>query len=422
MNITAPALQRDADFLRTLETPPAGPALGEREIRDGLLHPLWPDRRTDTVFDIVRPGESLCLVVSDYTRKTAADRVLPVLLRGLVERGCRLRDAFFLVASGIHRPCTTAEVGTILGSDVAAEFRGRVFLHDPDDQAGLVEVGVTRRGHRVRVNRRAIEADRLVPIGAAVFHYHAGFGGGRKSLVPGLASRDTIAQNHGLTLDPSEDRLRPGVEIGRLDGNPVSEEMFEGAQFCRPDLIVNTALTPSGRLAGVFSGDLDAAHRAACDLARTLCGFPIERTADLAIASASPATNWIQSHKALFNASRAVHDGGRIVLLAPCPEGLGNERFRHWVRMGDPARIYRELRNSDEVLGQTALSTRTRGQRTILVTDMPAADAADLGIATAPDLDAAVERALSELRAAGIRRPSYYLMPQAGLTVPFPRA
>jgi hypothetical protein len=117
-----------------------------------------------------------------------------------------------------------------------------------------------------------------------------------------------------------------------------------------------------------------------------------------------------------------VHDGGRIVLLAPCPEGLGNERFRHWVRMGDPARIYRELRNSDEVLGQTALSTRTRGQRTILVTDMPAADAADLGIATAPDLDAAVERALSELRAAGIRRPSYYLMPQAGLTVPFPRA
>jgi nickel-dependent lactate racemase len=198
--------------------------------------------------------------------------------------------------------------------------------------------------------------------------------------------------------------------------------MLEGARFCAPDIIVNTVLSPAGTLEGVFCGELNAAHRAACAMARDLCGFPVARPADLVLASAAPALNWIQSHKALFNASRAVTPSGRVVLVAPCPEGLGDERFRLWVKRPTVPDICRELRRSPEVLGQTALSTRTRGARTILVTGMPARDSADLGIETAPDADAAVRRALDALRRDGIRRPAWYLMPQAGLTVPFPAA
>jgi nickel-dependent lactate racemase len=147
----------------------------------------------------------------------------------------------------------------------------------------------------------------------------------------------------------------------------------------------------------------------------------IGERADLVLAFAGRAPNWIQSHKALFNASRAVKPGGRIVLVAPCPEGLGNERFRHFVRMRDLAAIYRELRATAEVNGQTALSTRMRGERAILVTDLPSADRDDLGIETLPDVKAAVAESVKRLRDDGITSPTCWFMPEAMHTVPFTR-
>ena len=310
-------LSGKAVCLGTLESAYRHTPLSTSDIEASLRAPLWPSGDHPTVFDLVRPHESVCLIVSDYTRKTAADRVLPVLLDGLRRQGCSLEDMFILVATGIHRPPTPAEIERIVGADVAKGFHGRLFVHDPDDNANLVAVGTTKRGHEVRINRRAAEADRRVPVGAASYHYHAGFGGGRKSLVPGLAARETIAYNHSLTLDPERDCIHPGVEVGSLDGNPVAEEMLEGARMCRPDIIVNTVLTPEGDLAGVFSGDLDIAHRAACRLVEKICRIDIREQADFVIASAGEAPNWIQSHKALYNASSAIHASGRIVLVAP---------------------------------------------------------------------------------------------------------
>jgi nickel-dependent lactate racemase len=145
----------------------------------------------------------------------------------------------------------------------------------------------------------------------------------------------------------------------------------------------------------------------------------IFETADLVVASAGLAPNWIQSHKALFNASRAVKPGGRIVLIAPCPEGLGNERFRHFVRIRDLTALYRELRSTVEVNGQTALSTRLRGERTILITELPEAEVRDLGIETAATPEAAVAASLAHLRKAGVTHPTGWLMPEAMHTVPF---
>ncbi len=395
-------------------------ALAADAIRDALLHPVWPAGRPGpTAFDVVQPGESVCIVVSDATRKTAADRILPLLVEAWVGRGCRIEDMTVLAATGIHRAPTAAEWRRILGAPTAEAFAGRMFAHDPDDDANLVAVGVTRRGHAVRLTRRAVEAGRLILIGAAGYHYHAGFSGGRKSLVPGLASRDTVAWNHSLTLDPAADRIHPCVAPGVLDGNPVHEEMLEAAQLRPPDLIVNTVLHPDGGIVGVFSGDLDAAHRAACRQVERLCRVDVPEAADLVIASAGSAPDWIQSHKALFNAHRAMKPGGLVVLLAPCPEGLGNERFRHWLRHTDVAAVYRELRQTPEINGQTALSTRERGRDCILVTGLSAADRAELGIACAPDLPAAIERSVATLAARGLSRPTCWLMPQAASLVPF---
>ena len=412
-------VRNGAILLGVLDSKARVSPLTSQDVESALRSSIWPDGSRRSVFDIIRPGEAVCLVVSDHTRKTATDAVLPPLLRGLQDSGCRVGDMFFLFASGIHRHPTPAEVANILGAETARDFQDRIFFHSPDNDADLVEVGTTRRGHRVRVSRRAVEADRLVLTGAATYHYHAGFGGGRKSLVPGLASRDTIAYNHSLTLDPDADRIHPKVEIGRLDGNPVAEEMLEGASLCRPDIIINTVLTPSGELIGVYTGELDAAHRAACRRVEQVCRIDLSEPADFVVASAGTARNWIQSHKALFNASRAVKRDGLIILLAPCPEGLGDERFRYWIRKESPGEIYRGLRQSAEVLGQTALSTRMRGERTVLVTEMPATDAEDLGIETAPDLERAARKVIDRLARRGNDRPTYYVMPEAGHTVPF---
>jgi nickel-dependent lactate racemase len=388
-------------------------------IRRALLNPVWPAGRGPSVLDAVPPGAATCIVVSDQTRYTGISAVLPIMLDEWARRGVRESDLFFLVATGIHRGPTQAELAGILGPAVMSRFAGRVFVHNPDDEANLVEVGRLRAGHTVRVNRRAIEADCLILTGTASYHYHAGFGGGRKAIVPGLASRDTIAFNHSRTLDPDADRIHPGVEIGRLDGNPVAESMIEGARMCDPDAIVNTVLTPSDHLVGLFSGDLDAAHRAACRMVGQVSRADISEQADLVLAFADRAPNWIQAHKALFNASRAVKPGGRIVLVAPCPEGLGNERFRHFVRMRDLAAIYRELRATVEVNGQTALSTRLRGEKTILVTNLLETDRRDLGIETAPTPETAAKESLKRLTDAGVAHPTCWLMPEAMHTVPF---
>lgn len=409
-----------ARCLGTLATRPPDRILRDEDIRRALTQPLWgPGRPAATVFDMVRPGEPTGIVVSDQTRKTAADRVLPVLLDGLVRNGCSVADMFILFACGIHRHPTEEETARILGPAAADAFKGRIFMHDPDDEENLVSVGVTRLGHDVRLNRRAFEARRLILTGTVTYHYHAGFGGGRKSLVPGLAGRKTIAHNHSLSLDLRKNRFHPLVHAGSLEGNPVAMEMLEGARMRAPDFVVNTVLTPDDLLAGVFAGDMEAAHAAACSCAEGICRCDIGEQADFAVASAGGASNWIQAHKALYNADRAVKQDGRIVLFAPCPEGLGNERFRHWVTRPSQDDIFAGLRKKPEVNGQTALSSRLRGVKTILVTTMADRDKTDLGIETAPDLQTAVERTVAHLVSRGAHKPTWYAMPEAMYTVPF---
>jgi nickel-dependent lactate racemase len=164
------------------------------------------------------------------------ERVLPALLRAWAPYTPTPATTTILVATGIHRKPTAAEMDLILGADLAQRLAACVRFHDPDDPAGLSPIGQTPSGHVVNINKLAVAADRLVLIGAASFHYHAGFGGGRKLLVPGVADRATIAHTHSLALDPLRSDLRSGVEIGRLDGNPVAEELMRAASLPPPRL------------------------------------------------------------------------------------------------------------------------------------------------------------------------------------------
>lgn len=363
---------------------------------------------------------TVTIVVSDSFRRTGIHQVLPALLDGLRKAGVGEDHISFLVATGMHRPPTPSELREILGVPVFDAYQDRTHLHNPMDSGQLVHLGSTRRGTPVWINRRAMETDFLIVTGTVVLHYFAGYGGGPKSIVPGLAGVQTIAANHSLNLDPVEDRPAPRVRIGVLGGNPVAEDIAEAAGMVRTGLCVNTVLNRHGELCGLHAGAPQAAHRAACEQAAALYTATLDAPADLVIASAGTARNFLQSHKALFNAWQAMRPGGKILFLAPCPEGLGGSGFAEWLRLGSPESVIRHLRSHAEINGQTALSTLAKGSSTVMVTEMPQELVRLTGAVSAGTFQEGLDHCLAELRAGGVARPSIRPMPSASHTVPLP--
>ncbi|MDP6667018.1 MAG: nickel-dependent lactate racemase [Dehalococcoidia bacterium] len=388
-----------------------------RSIREAIENPIGLDRN---IFQIVNPGETVAIVVPDSFRTTRVEHVLPVLVDGLLEAGIAEGDITFVYATGTHRGPTPDEERRILGDGIYGRFKNRAFTHDPRDEENLAYVGTTSRGTRVHINRRVHEADRIIATGAVVLHYFGGYGGGRKSIVPGVASITTIASNHSMNLHPTEDAIDPAVRIGGLEGNPVAEDMLEATQLTHVDYIVNTVLNRKSEIAAVFAGELDAAHLAATKLAHGLFATDISQQADLVIAASPSTRNFVQTHKALFNAYQAVKPDGRIILLAPCPEGLGGEQFAKWLRLGSREAIIDGLRKESEINGQTALSTTQKAPITYIVTEMTDEDVALLGGRRTDSLDDAISKAIADLAATGRPEPTVYLMPSAAYTVPFP--
>ncbi len=371
------------------------------------------------LYSLVQPDETVAIVLSDAFRHTGMHLILPTVIAGLNRAGIRDEDFLFVFACGTHRPPTQTEQARILGQALYDRFSRQTLVHDPRDEDNLLYVGTTSRGTPVRVNRQVQDCDRVIVTGAVVFHYFGGFGGGRKSIVPGIAGMDTIAHNHALNLDPEKDGLNPAVRIGALDGNPVAEDMLEASQFTKVDFLINTVLNRAGEIAGIFAGDLDAAHRVAARFAHQLFAVPLKRRADLVIASAGNPKNFIQSHKALFNAYQAVKPEGRIVLAAPCPEGFGGETFSQWLRLGERNAVIRELRKRAEINGQTALSTLEKAPITTFITELSEQEVKLLGGRKASSLPEALDLVSGDFARAGVAEPLYYIMPSASYTVPF---
>jgi nickel-dependent lactate racemase len=210
------------------------------------------------------------------------------------------------------------------------------------------------------------------------------------------------------------------VEVGRLDGNPLAEDLEEAAALLPVAATAQTVLDGEGRLVALCCGPLRRAHREACRAAAARFAVPLAARGDLVLADAGPARNWVQSHKALVNAERAAAPGGVIILHAPCPEGLGSASLRHWLERGTPAAILASLPGRADINAQTALSTLLRGRRAILVAPGAPADLALAGMPVAEDLRQALLLARERLPAAALAQPRVVRLPQAWLTVPCP--
>ena len=366
--------------------PPASP----EEIISNALHSCHE------VIATFKTGEKVVIVTSDITRYTGSEIYLPLLIEHLNGQGIPDHDIEILIALGIHRSQTAHEHEKILGPLYG---RIRVHDHDCDDHAGLVSIGRTSNGIDVRINRRAVEADRLILTGVIGFHYFAGFGGGRKSVLPGIASRQACMASHFAVLNPA-----PGsgknlhAVTGNLDGNPVHQAMTEACALAAPDFILNTILAPDKRIIAAFAGNWQKAHAAGCRFYREHFSYPLQEKADLVVVSCGgfpKDINLIQAHKSMEYAAQALNEGGVMILLAECRDGFGNSTFFNWFRYKQLDQFESVLRERYEINGQTAYATLQKAQRfrIILMSHLPAQQVVEMGMLPASSLDTALTMA-----------------------------
>ncbi len=392
-------------------TSPRAPAA--ELVREALAQPLGSPR----LDQIVRRGEKVTIVTSDITRYTGSEYYLPILVEQLNACGIADKDILVLVALGIHRKQSEAEHRKILGPLFG---RVRIVDHECDDPAELRILGTTTSGMPVAVNRHVVETDRVIVTGTVGHHYFAGFGGGRKGLVPGVASRETCMATHFAVFNPPEIGGKHSRAVtGVLESNPVHEAILEAARLVSPDFLLNTVLTPDKRISAVFCGELEEAHLAGCELCREMYSVSLERPADLAVVSCGgypKDINFIQAHKALDYGVNAVRPGGTLILLAACGDGFGNKTFFDWFRHTDLASFEKALRAGYEINGQTAYSTlmKARSHRVILVSELGPVETEQMGMEKARDLDDALHMARTELP----KDPFTVIIPDGGTVLP----
>ena len=314
--------------------------------------------------EIVDNDDTVLIVVSDATRPTASAQIVNLLVRRLVQLGVSPSRMAVIFATGIHRPVTEQEKVELLTPFIAQRLQ--ILEHDAYDPSRLISFGATESGVEVELSSALQRYSRVILTGGINFHYFAGFTGGRKSICPGLASAETIKATHMLALDFETGGRKAGVGTGLLDGNAVHEECDRVAALVEPAFSVNTIVNQTKRAVKLFCGDWRFAHRAACEyyMDHNSVRLPAKRDVVIASCGGFPYDiNLIQAHKALDMASHACNDGGTIVLLAECSDGLGRPDFLKWFESQDSRALAERLRNEYEVNGQTAWALLTKAER-----------------------------------------------------------
>lgn len=271
---------------------------------------------TPPLRELASADDSVVIVVNDGTRPMPSARVLPPMLAEL-DHVPRERITI-LVATGTHRANTPAELDEMLGPAIARGYR--MVNHDARDAATLAYLGTTRRGHPIYLNRLYLEASVRILTGFVEPHFFAGFSGGPKPLMPGLAGLETVLHNHGPRMI-----AHPNATFGALEGNPIHEEQREVALLAPPTFSLNVALDKRHRLTGVWAGEMMAAHAAGVAFVRATAmrAVPPEYDVVLSTNSGYPLDqNLYQSVKGMTAAARAVRQGGAIVMAAECADGL----------------------------------------------------------------------------------------------------
>jgi len=369
--------------------------------------------------DIVKPDEDVCIIVPDVTRLWQKPSVyLPYVIKELEEAGVKDDNIHFICALGTHRKQNEEEHKLIMGEDLFNRFE--IIDHDCRDKDNLQYVGTTSFGTEVYVNKLALQCKHIILTGGIVFHDIAGFGGGRKAILPGISSYETVMQNHSLSLNPNGPGSNPKVRTALMDGNPFSEDMLEAAKFVNPSFLFNVILDSDGNFTAAVAGNYITAHRKGCEILKSIDSFNIKEKADVIIASAGGYPKDIdlyQASKALSNSVEAVREGGTIILVAQCIEGLGHKDMEHiFYNFKNNAEREKEVRREYTIAKFFAfvICEMAVKYNIILVSSMDQKALECCNIKITNNLEDAIYYAKDAIDNADL----IYLMPTAGSTLP----
>lgn len=293
-------------------------------IQDSIEHPIDSAR----LKELVHPGETVCMVIPDVTRAwQRTDKYLSKLVEELNAGGVEDKDIIFLSATGTHRSQTKEEHEELLGKELSKRFK--VIDHDCLDKDNLVYLGETNYGTPVSINKIALDCDHIVITGGIIYHFLVGWSGGKKTILPGIASYETIMANHGLSLNKEfGSGTYPTIHSGNIKGNPVHIDMLEATSFVKPDFMFNVVVDKNATIVGAVSGNYISAHAIGRQMVDDKDGVFISQKSDITIASAGgfpKDINLYQSIKTMINARTATKDNGTVIILSDCSEGLGGD-------------------------------------------------------------------------------------------------
>ncbi len=408
----AKRLEVDRDRLAFCVEPSLPPRPSSGEERDVIRRATSNPIGQSPLDQLVEPGHTVAVLVDDFTRPTPAYKVLPVVLGELVKAGVAEPSIRIVIARGMHRRLSRADMEQKVGKDVLARYEVKNHENDKD----LVRLGESGKGTPVWINRTVVEADVRVAIGSVCAHPVAGYGGGGKIIVPGVAGKETIHVNHSRCD-------HPGVAIGKIEGNPVREDMNDIARMAKLDFMVNTILNPHREIIAAVAGDVVEAHEEGIRLYDKTYGAEVRELADLVVVGASPRdATFGHAALALHAGAAMAKPGGTLVLVAPCTEGPGSrdgrKRFRELAEM-PPSELMGLIRDGKVSASGGAFdycyARATHGRRVVLVSDnFSASEAEELGVGYAVSVQDAVDSALSEMPPDA----SVGVLPVGGLTVP----
>ena len=369
------------------------------EVTRALSSPIESPRLAQLASD----RKSAAIVADDVTRAVPTREILPLVLGELEAGGLQARDVTVIVATGLHRPLAKHELDAIRG-----DLPVQMINHNARDQDQLVPIGCTYLGQEVLINRRFMEADLKLLTGDVEYHQFCGYGGGAKSVYPGLADAASISHNHSMMeMD--------GTGPGQIEGNPIRDEIEQVGRMAGIDFILNVVMNSRKEVVRAFAGHPFGAFREGARLVDQMYRVKADRTADLVIASAGgfpKDVDLYQAQKAVSAARRLVVEGGDILVLAECRYGHGSELFDRWMTEAEHLEeIFRRIQTKFVMGGHKAyqLAREIRWARVHLLSSLPAQKVKSYFIqplASVQDIQTLV-RAASSIAA----------MPQAPLTL-----
>ena len=377
-------------------------------IREALDHPL----SKEGFEEFASFGKSLLVVVNDGTRPTPTARIIRELYPVLSAHP----KLSFIVATGVHRAPTLEEYRFIFG-EYHEEFKDRIFSHDARSEKDMVYLGISSNGTEMYLNRMVKEADNVLVIGSVEPHYFAGYTGGRKSFLPGLASYKTIEMNHKHALS---NRARSIA----LEGNPVHEDMIDALKGLKEINIfsIQTVLTGDHEIFAVTAGDLHESFYAAVKEANRIFCVPLRERGNIVITAVPYPmdVDLYQSQKAVDNGKFALRNGGVLILVSRCTDGIGGKTFFELLARSDTPQEALYKINKDYKLGWHKAAKMAQigvWAKVWAVTELSDELLHKINIERYPDIQSAVDSAIDYVREKG-GKPRIVILPNGSLTVP----